>query len=112
MRACTPPAAPCVDFVVVGEADYTGGLSFADIGTSLLNHNPTRAHVRPVLLTSNHAKKQHFYLRHATGTLCSTALTSGDIAWMEQTSGLQTGALFKAFKRAASAGNATERQLA
>ena len=50
MRGCTPPAAPCVDFVVVGEADYTGGLSFADIGTSLLNHNPTRAHVRPVLL--------------------------------------------------------------
>ena len=67
MTACTPPVSPCVDFVVVGEADCTGGLSFADIGTSLLNHNPTRAHVRPVLLTSNHAKKQHFYLRHATG---------------------------------------------
>ena len=106
MTACTPPVSPCVDFVVVGEADCTGGLSFADIGTSLLNHNPTRAHVRPVLLTSNHAKKQHFYLRHATGTLCSTALTSGDIAWMEQTSGLQAGALFKAFKQAASAGAA------
>lgn len=109
--ACTPPVSPCVDFVVVGEADCTGGLSFADVGTSLLNHNPSRAHVRPVLLTSNHAKKQHFYLRHATGTLCSTALTSGDIAWMEQTSGLEAGALFEAFKHAASAGAATVSEL-
>jgi hypothetical protein len=31
---------------------------------------------------------------------------------MEQTSGLEAGALFEAFKHAASAGAATERQLA
>lgn len=55
-------------------------------------------------MTSNNAKSQHFYLRHATGTLCSVALSSRDIAWMEQTSGLKAGALFKAFKQAASAG--------
>ena len=112
MMAHTPQRSHCVDFVVVGEADCTGGLSFADIGTSLLNHNPTRAQVRPVVMTSNNAKAQHFYLRHATGTLCSAALTSRDITWMEQTSGLKAGALFKAFKQAASAGAATERQLA
>lgn len=112
MTARTPPPSPCVDFLVVGEADWTGGLSFADIGTSLLNHNPTRAQVRPVVMTSNNAKSQHFYLRHATGTLCSVALSSRDIAWMEQTSGLKAGALFKAFKQAASAGAPSVRQLA
>ena len=112
MSSHTPPPSPCVDFVVVGEADCTGGLSFADISSSLLNHNPTRAQVRPVVMTSNHAKAQDFYLRHATGTLCSAALTSRDITWMEQTSGLKAGALFKAFKQATSAGAPTVRQLA
>jgi len=96
---------------VVGEADCTGGLSMADIGTSLLNHNPTRAQVRPVVMTSNNAKAQDFYLRHATGTLCSAALTSRDITWMEQTSGLKAGALFKAFKQATSAGAPTVSEL-
>jgi len=100
-----------VDFVVVGEADCTGGLSFADISSSLLNHNPTRAQVRPVVMTSNNAKAQDFYLRHATGTLCSAALTSRDIAWMERTSGLKTGALFKAFKQATAAGAPTVSEL-
>ena len=107
MSSHTPPPSPCVDFVVVGEADCTGGLSFADISSSLLNHNPTRAQVRPVVMTSNNAKAQDFYLRHATGTLCSAALTSRDIAWMERTSGLKTGALFKAFKQATAAGAPT-----
>ena len=109
MSSHTPPPSPCVDFVVVGEADCTGGLSFADISSSLLNHNPTRAQVRPVVMTSNNAKAQDFYLRHATGTLCSAALTSRDIAWMERTSGLKTGALFKAFKQATAAGAPTAR---
>lgn len=109
MSSHTPPPSPCVDFVVVGEADCTGGLSFADISSSLLNHNPTRAQVRPVVMTSNNAKAQDFYLRHATGTLCSAALTSRDIAWMERTSGLKTGALFKAFKQATAAGAPTVR---
>ena len=112
MMAHTPRHPPCLDFVVVGEADCTGGLSMADIGTSLLNHNPTRAQVRPVVMTSNNAKAQDFYLRHATGTLCSAALTSRDITWMEQTSGLKAGALFKAFKQATSAGAPTVCQLA
>ena len=112
MMAHTPRHPPCLDFIVVGEADCTGGLSMADIGTSLLNHNPTRAQVRPVVMTSNNAKAQDFYLRHATGTLCSAALTSRDITWMEQTSGLKAGALFKAFKQATSAGAPTVCQLA
>ena len=103
------PLSTAMDFVVVGEADCTGGLSFADIGTSLLNHNPNRAQTKPVVMTSNNAKKQDFYLRHATGTLCSAALTSRDITWMEQTSGLKAGALFKAFKQATSAGTPTVR---
>eukprot|EP00320_Phaeocystis_rex_P004784 CAMPEP_0119058718 /NCGR_PEP_ID=MMETSP1178-20130426/2994_1 /TAXON_ID=33656 /ORGANISM="unid sp, Strain CCMP2000" /LENGTH=82 /DNA_ID=CAMNT_0007039689 /DNA_START=36 /DNA_END=281 /DNA_ORIENTATION=+ len=74
---------PCTDFVVTGKADLTGGLSVSDVCSCLLNHNPKRARVKPVVITSNNRKCAHFYLKHATGTLCSAPLTSMDIVWME-----------------------------
>ena len=105
MESRTPPVSPTpsFDFVVMGEADCTGGLSVDDVSSSLLNHNPTRARVKKVVIHSNHGRTAHFYLKHATGTLCSAALTSKDIVWMEHASGLEAGALFKAFKQETSA---------
>lgn len=105
MESRTPPVSPTpsFDFVVMGEADCAGGLSVDDVSSSLLNHNPTRARVKKVVIHSNHGRTSHFYLKHATGTLCSAALTSKDIVWMEHASGLEAGALFKAFKQETSA---------
>ena len=101
MELTTPVGTSSQDFVVMGEAAI-GSNGNVRLQSALLNHNPTRARVKPVVICSNYAKAQDFYLLHATGTLCSAALTSADLLWMERTSGLKAGALFKAFKQATS----------
>ena len=90
----------CTDFVVVGEAEmsYGRGLGPAACRDALLGnqHNPRRALLDRLELTSDGRRGTHFFIRTQEGLLCSTELTTADVLWFEARAGLKPGKLFEA----------------
>jgi hypothetical protein len=70
---------PCRDFILIGEAERTEcGISIGDARSAILNHNPRRNVVSPVVIYSNHKKCEDFVTSSGLCSCAPTAVTSLD----------------------------------
>ena len=95
------------EFVVYGKVETEEGqLGTSSVRHSLLDssghHNPRRALLKDVLLSSNNTKCTSFVTRSEKGILCSKDLESADLVWAERVLAVKPGTLFKAARTARS----------